>query len=140
MYSILTKKLVRSTFAAASLYGLWTTTNKQYYLNSKYYLFQHRVSYIAECLDNNDSNDKPYLGCSLRSMMDKPGMMVLLVNSESPAWHAGLKVGDILLEIDGQKINNINDYYAAMSSRSKKKNFLIIRNGEERTFEVNLWF
>ena len=49
---------------------------------------------------NNTQGDRPYLGCSLRSMMDKPGMIVLLVNTESPAWHAGLKVGDILLEID----------------------------------------
>lgn len=55
-------------------------------------------------------SERPYLGCSLRSMIDKPGMMILLVNSESPAWQAGLKVGDILIEIDGIKINNINDY------------------------------
>ena len=47
-------------------------------------------------------------------MIDKPGMMVLLVNTDSPAWHAGLKVGDIILEIDNQKINNITDYYAAI--------------------------
>ena len=49
----------------------------------------------------NQSEDRPYLGCSLRSMMDKPGMMVILVNTESPAWHGEMKVGDILLEIDG---------------------------------------
>ena len=54
---------------------------------------------------------RPYLGCSLRSMIDKAGMMILLVNSESPGSIAGLKVGDILIEIDGHKINNINDYH-----------------------------
>lgn len=48
-------------------------------------------------------------------MLDKAGMMVLLVNTESPAWHAGLKVADIIMEIDGQKINNISDYYAALT-------------------------
>jgi len=46
-------------------------------------------------------NKRAYIGLSLRSMMDNPGMMVLLVNTESPAWHAEMKVGDILLEVDG---------------------------------------
>jgi len=47
------------------------------------------------------SDDRPYLGCSLRSMNDSPGMMVLLVNTESPAWLAEMKVGDVLMEIEG---------------------------------------
>lgn len=71
-------------------------------------------------------------------MIDKAGMMILLVNSESPAWQAGLKVGDILIEIDGQKVNNINDYYAAISLQKKPKQFKVLRNGEEREFEVNM--
>jgi S1-C subfamily serine protease len=83
--------------------------------------------------------ERPYLGCSLRSMIDKAGMMILLVNSESPASIAGLKVSDILIEIDGIKINNINDYYSAIAAnREKKKIFKVIRNGEERMFEINL--
>lgn len=65
--------------------------------------------------------------------------MILLVNTESPAWKAGIKVGDILMEIDGVKINNINDYYAAMAATdSKKKTFKVMRHGDERTFEVEL--
>ena len=43
-----------------------------------------------------------YIGLSVRSMMDQPGMMVLLVNTESPAWKADMKVGDVLLAINGQ--------------------------------------
>jgi S1-C subfamily serine protease len=53
--------------------------------------------------------NKAYIGLSLRSLMDSPGMMVLLVNTESPAWHAEMKVGDILLEVDGRLINRIGD-------------------------------
>ena len=41
-------------------------------------------------------------------------MEVMLVNSDSPAWHAGLKAGDVLIEIEGRSINNINDYRQAM--------------------------
>ena len=72
-------------------------------------------------------------------MIDKAGMMVLLVNTDSPAWHAGLKVGDVLVEIDGIKINNINDYYSAVAAtQSKKKVFVIIRSGDEKRIEVSI--
>ena len=70
-------------------------------------------------------------------MIDKQGMMILLVNTDSPAWHAGLKVGDILLEIDNQPINNISDYYSAIADVGKKRRlFRVMRNGDERLFEV----
>ena len=73
-------------------------------------------------------------------MIDKPGMMVLMVNTESPAWHAGLKVGDIIMEIDNIAINNINDYYSAIVSGGHKPSriFKIVRSGEERIFEVSV--
>ena len=43
-------------------------------------------------------------------------MMVILVNTESPAWHGEMKVGDILMEIDGRQINQIKDYYEAVKN------------------------
>ena len=48
--------------------------------------------------------------------MDKPGMIILLVNTESPAWKGDLKVGDIIMEIDGQRINNIKNYQTAIEN------------------------
>ena len=44
-------------------------------------------------------------------MIDAKGMIVLLVNTDSPAYEADMKAGDILLEIDGREINLIEDYY-----------------------------
>ena len=41
-------------------------------------------------------------------------MEIAIVNSESPAWHAGIKHGDILIEIEGTKVNHIEDYKQAM--------------------------
>ena len=41
-------------------------------------------------------------------------MEVVLVNTESPAWHSGIKVGDIIIEIEGKTINNIQDYKQAI--------------------------
>ena len=94
-------------------------------------------SQIARCDAPTPVAERPYLGCSLRSMIDKPGMMVLLVNTDSPSWHAGLKVGDIIMEIDNQPVNNIADYYGALADPNKKHRlFRIMRNGDERLFEI----
>lgn len=65
-------------------------------------LFRSQVAYADAAGDS-----RPYLGCSLRSMNDSPGMMVLLVNTDSPAWLAEMKVADILMEIEGVPINKI---------------------------------
>ena len=54
--------------------------------------------------------DVPYLGISIRSLNDHPGMEIVLVNTDSPAWHSGLKLGDVIIEIDSQPINNIDEY------------------------------
>ena len=82
----------------------------------------------------------PYLGCSIRSLNDSPGMELVLVNSDSPAWHAGLKLGDILLEIDHKTVNNIDDYRKclanALSDQMKARNGIelkIIRRGQVKT-------
>ena len=77
------------------------------------------------------ADDRPYLGCSLRSMMDSPGMMVILVNTESPAWHGEMKVGDVLLEIEGKPINQIKDYYESVAgAHGKRLRFLVNRKGQ----------
>ena len=43
-------------------------------------------------------------------------MEIAIVNSESLAWHAGIKHGDILIEIEGKKVNHIEDYREAMKN------------------------
>ena len=63
-------------------------------------------------------------------MIDQPGMMVLLVNTESPAWQGEMKVGDVILEIDGKPINMINDLYGAIAgAHGKTLSFVINRKG-----------
>eukprot|EP00347_Sterkiella_histriomuscorum_P009413 403341310 len=144
------KLLPKVFFAGATTYGVYSNqeTLAQYYqkysftINPYFLRLISPVQYqpiYARCDAQDESMNRPYLGCSLRSMIDKEGMVVLLVNTESPGWHAGLKVGDIILEIDGDSVNNINEYYAALAKNSdKKKTFKLLRNGEERLFIVNL--
>jgi len=51
-----------------------------------------------------------------------------------------MKVGDILLEIDGRVINKIQDFYAAVEGRNGQKvNFMVNRKGENIILRVQLW-
>ena len=45
-------------------------------------LMPAQLAYCEEAVQQR----RVYIGLSVRSMMDQPGMMVLLVNTESPAW------------------------------------------------------
>ena len=125
--NLLMKRFLLRTFAASStqkssaslriLVSLATMSAFTYYqTNNNIHMRFARCQKQSETTPATPNVERPYLGVSLRSMIDKPGMMVLLVNTDSPAWHAGLKVGDIILEIDNQKVNNITDYYAAIGT------------------------
>ena len=72
-------------------------------------------------------------------MIDQVGMMVLLVNTESPAWQADMKVGDTLLEINGKPINVIADYHQAIAgAHGQTLRFKLRRKGQEMTVHVIL--
>ena len=69
-------------------------------------------------------------------------MEIVVVNTESPAWHAGIKHGDVLLEIDDYPINKIADYRQCLSEhvakRTAKLNFKVVRKGQVKFIEVKL--
>lgn len=89
-------------------------------------------------------NKKPYLGCSIRLSEDNQyqGMKILLVKSDSPAEKSGLRVKDIILEIDGKPITSINDYNAAIGSLANKKMLKIsrIENGKPVIIQIAVEF
>ena len=94
-------------------HGKWEKARQREYQRTKRNGLLGLISPVglAHCDAGMVDSQRVYLGLSVRSMMDQPGMMVLLVNTDSPAWHGEMKVGDILMEIDGKPINVINDLY-----------------------------
>lgn len=85
----------------------------------------------------------PFVGLSIRSQVDSEGMLILLVNSESPCFNAGLKPGDVLVSIEGQPVNNIKDYRRIMNEAAIQRGLAIIevavvRDGEKRVFNVQI--
>lgn len=66
-------------------------------------------------------------------------MMIVLVNTDSPAWHSNIKVGDILLEVNSQAVNNITHYQDALRGAfGQKVPFKIDRKGVVSIVEVQL--
>ena len=61
-----------------------------------------------------------------------------MASDQSPAYKADLKVGDILLEINGQEINTIKDYNVAMADcHDKTASLLIDRKGQTIQLKVS---
>jgi C-terminal processing protease CtpA/Prc len=87
---------------------------------------------------------KPYLGCAIRANEEGiEGMKIIMIKSDSPAEKAGLKVKDIIVEIDGKKVATINDYNAAIGLEANKKKMKIVRfenGGKEKEEEVEVEF
>lgn len=110
----------------ALLVGATFTGVQVYYKPRFTFLPFQRIAYC------DGKSQRPYLGCSLRSMNDSPGMVMMLVNTDSPAWHADLKVGDVLLSIDNQPVNKIADYYSAVEGKhGQKVEFVVERRGQK---------
>ena len=83
------------------------------------------------------AENQRYLGCSIRALESGAGMIVLIVNSGSPAEASGIKRGDVILEIEGQKIQNIGDYRTA-TAPGGKLSFKVMREREELKIDVTL--
>jgi C-terminal processing protease CtpA/Prc len=85
---------------------------------------------------------RPYFGCSIRATENGIGMQVLLVKSDSPAELFGIRVKDVIIEIEGKPINTIHDYNGAVGSVTGKKKVKIIRkvDNQEKVLEFVVEF
>lgn len=72
-----------------------------------------------------------YLGVGLKT--ETAGIEVTNVNDNSPAEKAGIKVGDILLEINGQKIEDLDEFIQRIGDTTPgtKVNLTLLRDGSK---------
>ncbi len=72
---------------------------------------------------------------------DPPGQGVGVqdVSDTAAAWLTGLRRGDVIIEIDGRKVAEVDDFYAALrESDSAELTVLRPRQGRSRTFTVTI--
>ncbi|MDK2848035.1 MAG: serine protease Do [Desulfuromonadales bacterium] len=68
------------------------------------------------------------------------GILVTQVIEDSPAEDAGLKQGDVILQIDGDKLDKVASFRnrIALTAPGTKVSLLILRDGKEMTFKVKI--
>jgi serine protease Do len=73
-------------------------------------------------------------------MENATGALVSQVEADSPAAKAGLKVGDVITELNGKKMDNSGQLQAAISTQrpGSKINLSVMREGKARTLPVTL--
>lgn len=87
-----------------------------------------------QCSDDFKAPSIPYLGCSIRSKGD--GMQIIMIKSGSPAEKSGLKVKDVITEIDGKSVSSINEYYAAIGMNKGSKKVKVRCSNDEANSEL----
>jgi serine protease Do len=88
--------------------------------------------------DFNFNNDRPRLGLKIQDMEDSSGVKIQNVISGSPADKAGLKEGDIIKEINGEKVTNVDKVMSEIRKPENKSDYKIkvMRDNKEMNFEV----
>jgi predicted metalloprotease with PDZ domain len=92
---------------------------------------------------------RPQIGVSLHSLEDKSlgdyfksdkGMLVLSVHEDSPADEAGFLAGDVIVEADGEEIEDIEDIHDILDEHEAGDTIevSVIRKGKTKTLEVGL--
>jgi serine protease Do len=83
---------------------------------------------------------KQRLGLKIQDTEEGNGVKVLEVDSESAATKAGLLKDDIIIEIDGDKVNNTDEARILLQINSERAVYKIkaIRNGNPMDFEIKI--
>ena len=56
----------------------------------------------------------------------------------SPSHEAGIRAGDILLEVNGLRVKDVGDYIKARGAEPTDMTVRLFRDGEEMTFECSM--
>ena len=69
---------------------------------------------------------------------DADGLLVRLVEDDSPASRAGLAVGDLITRAAGQPVGGTDDLFKALETADGVIELVILRGADERTVDVQL--
>lgn len=91
--------------------------------------------YLGIELRNLSSDEKVFFG-----PLSQPGFLVTRTKSGGPAEQAGVRAGDVLLEIAGKKPENIHQAYALSTTLSPgtQATLTLLRRGATETVEVTV--
>lgn len=88
----------------------------------------------------NFNNNRPRLGLQIQDTEDSSGVKVQNVLPGSPADKAGLKEGDVITEMNGEKVNDVDNVMSKIHSADNNGNFKIkaLRDKKKMNFEIHI--
>ena len=98
-------------------------------------IFKFYQESILKCDDEIVNLVKPYLGASITKV--DQGMQIVMIKTGSPAEKAGLKIKDIIVEIEGTKTNSINEYYVSIGNKKGKKKVKFLKFKDEEGYDLS---
>jgi serine protease Do len=105
---------------------------------------------IKDQLIKTGSVVRGYLGITIQNltlelaksfgMKDQKGILVAQVTEDSPAEKAGIKQGDVIIEFNGQPVDQVGTFrnQVALKIPGSKENITIFRHGERRVLSVTI--
>jgi serine protease Do len=69
---------------------------------------------------------------------DADGLLIRLVEDDSPASRAGLAQGDLIVQAASQPVRGVDDLFQGLEKAGDVIELLILRGTEERTVQVQL--
>jgi putative serine protease PepD len=100
----------------------------------------NKAKIVADALMNGRKVSHPYLGVNLGSTADGKGALLSTVAPNGPAAQAGLKVGDVITEVNGKPVRKADDVVAAVQGGTvgQKLELKYTRNGQAGTASATL--
>lgn len=91
-------------------------------------------------MDPLENPERPVLGVLTGDRRNRNGVVVTEIVPRSPAGAAGIRVGDIIGEVDGSRIRSLDDLHRALAKHQAGDavGIVIRREGERRELEVAL--
>ena len=108
------------------------------------------VRNIVTQLETNGKVEQPWIGVSISDLTPEraqqmfyksdPGVIVRQVIPHGPADRAGIKAGDVLLQVDGQKLERATELIRYLASKrvGDKITLLVNRQGQLQTMHLTL--
>jgi serine protease Do len=83
---------------------------------------------------------RPQLGVTIQDTEEGTGVKVLEMDDDSPASKSGLQKADIITEINGKKINSVNEAREALQDKNEKSmwSLKVLRDGKIVNIEVKI--
>lgn len=86
------------------------------------------------------NRNQPKLGLRIQDTEDNNGVKILNVEEGSAAEKAGIKKDDIITEVNGEKVNNVDDIRSQLNNSENREQYTIKakRNNVDMNFEVKV--